>query len=51
MEALAAWILADRRRRAMIERVDGEPVFGSPWERLLADAGFRQDLRGMVLRA
>jgi hypothetical protein len=35
----------------MIERVDGEPVFGSPWEGPLADAGFRQDLRGMVLRA
>ena len=28
--ALAGWILADRRRRAAIERVDGEPVFGSP---------------------
>ena len=48
---LADWILADRRRRAAIERVDGEPVFGSPLEPLLADAGFRTDLRGMVLRA
>ena len=28
--ALAAWVVADRRRRAAIERVDGEPVFGSP---------------------
>jgi ATP-dependent Lhr-like helicase len=49
--ALAAWILTDRRRRAGIERVDGEPVFGSPLELHLASAGFRADLRGMVLRA
>jgi ATP-dependent helicase Lhr and Lhr-like helicase len=48
--ALAAWIASDRRRRASIERVDGEPVFGSPLERPLADAGFQTDLRGMVLR-
>jgi ATP-dependent Lhr-like helicase len=51
VRALAQWILADRRRRAGIERVDGEPVFGSPLEPLLAAAGFRTDLRGMVLRA
>ena len=49
--ALAGWILADRRRSAAIERVDGEPVFGSPLERPLAAAGFRADLRAMVLRA
>ncbi|MGE0027200.1 MAG: DEAD/DEAH box helicase [Thermoleophilia bacterium] len=51
VRALAEWILADRRRRAGIERVDGEPVFGSPLEALLADAGFRTDLRALVLRA
>ncbi len=49
--ALAGWILADRRRRAAIERVDGEPVFGSTLEPILAAAGFRTDLRGLVLRA
>ena len=48
--ALAAWVTADRRRRIVIERVDGEPVFGSPLERTLADAGFQADLRGMMLR-
>ncbi|HTI35607.1 MAG TPA: hypothetical protein VL422_18170, partial [Miltoncostaea sp.] len=51
VRALADWILADRRRRAGIERVDGEPVFGSPLQPLLEAAGFRTDLRGMVLRA
>ena len=51
LHALAAWILADRRRRAAVERVDGEPVFGSPLEAALAEAGFRADLRAMVLRA
>jgi ATP-dependent Lhr-like helicase len=51
VRALAGWVLADRRRKAGIERVDGEPVFGSPIEPLLAGAGFRADLRGMVLRA
>ena len=51
LEALAGWILADRRRRAAIERVDGAPVFGSPLEGPLAAAGFRADLRAMVLRA
>ncbi len=51
LAALAGWILADRRRRAAIERVDGEPVFGSPLEGPLAAAGFRADLRAMVLRA
>jgi ATP-dependent Lhr-like helicase len=51
VRALADWILADRRRRAGIERVDGEPVFGAPLQPLLEAAGFRTDLRGMVLRA
>ncbi len=51
LEALAGWILADRRLRAAVERVDGEPVFGSPFEGPLAAAGFRADLRAMVLRA
>ncbi|WP_217914949.1 Lhr family helicase [Miltoncostaea marina] len=51
VRALAAWVLADRRRRLSIERVDGEPVFGGPMEARLAGAGFATDLRGLVLRA
>jgi ATP-dependent Lhr-like helicase len=51
VRALAGWVLADRRRRLSIERVDGEPVFGTPTERMLTEAGFRTDLRGLVLRA
>jgi ATP-dependent Lhr-like helicase len=50
LSALAGWITSDRRRRVSVERVDGEPVFESPLERPLADAGFQPDLRGMVLR-
>ncbi len=50
LEALAGWVVADRRRRVSVERVNGEPVFGSPLERPLADAGFLADLRGMILR-
>jgi ATP-dependent Lhr-like helicase len=50
LAALADWVTADRRRRVGIERVDGDPVFGSALERPLAGAGFQADLRGMVLR-
>jgi ATP-dependent Lhr-like helicase len=49
--ALADWIRAGRGRKAAIERVDGAPVFGTALEGLLTDAGFRTDLRGLVLRA
>jgi len=51
LEALAAWVRADRARRMLVERVDGEPVSGGPWADLLAGAGFRVDLKGMLLRA
>ncbi|MCC6830271.1 MAG: DEAD/DEAH box helicase, partial [Thermoleophilia bacterium] len=51
LEALAAWVRADRSRRLLVERVDGEPVTGTPWAELLASAGFRVDLKGMLLRA
>ncbi|MGD9695078.1 MAG: DEAD/DEAH box helicase [Thermoleophilia bacterium] len=51
LRALADWILADRSRRAAIERVDGAPVFGSPLEVPLAETGFRADLKAMILRA
>jgi ATP-dependent helicase Lhr and Lhr-like helicase len=49
--ALAGWIRADRRRRAAIERVDGEPVHDTAAAPLLERAGFRSELRAMVLRA
>jgi ATP-dependent Lhr-like helicase len=38
--ALAEHARAGRGRRVAIERVDGAPVLGSPWEPLLAQAGF-----------
>jgi len=49
--ALADWIRAEPGRRAQVERLDGEPVFGSPAEALLLEAGFRQSLRGLELRS
>ena len=51
LRALAEWVLADRSRRVLIERVDGVPVRESPLAEALADAGFREDLKGMILRA
>lgn len=51
LEALAAWVRADRSRRLLVERVDGEPVTGTLWADLLGSAGFRVDLKGMLLRA
>lgn len=49
--ALAEWVLADRSRRVLLERVDGEPVRESPLAETLAAAGFREDLKGLLLRA
>jgi ATP-dependent Lhr-like helicase len=51
LEALAGWITADPRRRVAIETVDGEPVHTCPLAEPLANAGFRSDLKAMVLRA
>jgi ATP-dependent Lhr-like helicase len=51
LEALAGWITADPRRRVAIETVDGEPVHAGPLAEPLAVAGFRSDLKAMVLRA
>jgi ATP-dependent Lhr-like helicase len=51
LQALAAWITADPRRRVAIETVDGEAVHTSPLAEPLAAAGFRSDLKAMVLRA
>ena len=59
LSAVAAWAADDARRaagagasgqrRLRVERADGEPVTGTRWADLLAEAGFRQDLRGMLL--
>ena len=49
--ALREWVAGDRGRRLIVERVDGTPVNEGPWEDLLQDAGFRVDLRGLMLRA
>lgn len=51
VDGLAAWITADASRRVLIERVDGQPARESPLSELLAAAGFRTDLRGLLLRA
>jgi ATP-dependent Lhr-like helicase len=51
LAALAAWVTGERRRRAAIERVDGAPALGAPWEARLAAHGWRSDLRAMILRA
>jgi ATP-dependent Lhr-like helicase len=51
LEALAAFITADRRRKLSLERIDGEPVVGSAWEPLLIELGFRQGPRKLTLSA
>ena len=48
---LAAWITTDPSRRVLIERVDGQPARESALSDVLAAAGFRTDLRGLLLRA
>ena len=51
LEALAAFVPAGRDLRLSLERVDGEPVVGSPWESLLIDVGFRAGPRKLTLSA
>ncbi|MEJ7786230.1 MAG: DEAD/DEAH box helicase, partial [Solirubrobacteraceae bacterium] len=51
LEALAAFVLGDRRRKLSLERVDGEPVVGSGWEDLLIELGFRAGPRKLTLSA
>src|SRR4051794_32933309 len=51
LEALAAFVTADRARRLSLERVDGEPVVGSSWEPLLIEMGFRAGPRKLTLSA
>ena len=51
LEALADHVRKGRLRRIALERFDGEPIVGSPVERLLVDLGFRQGPRKLTLTA
>ena len=42
---------AGRIRRIALEKVDGEPVMGTPWEAALAEVGFRAGPRRLTLSA
>lgn len=50
-ESLATFITSGRGRKLSLERVDGEPVVGSPWEALLVELGFRAGPRKLTLSA
>jgi ATP-dependent Lhr-like helicase len=54
-EALATLADAVHRGRVpvrlQVERFDGDPIVGSPYESLLIDAGFRQGPRKLTLSA
>jgi ATP-dependent Lhr-like helicase len=50
-EALAAAVERGRIRKLGIERVDGEPVMGSPWEERLLELGFRAGPRKLTIGA
>jgi ATP-dependent helicase Lhr and Lhr-like helicase len=51
LEALAAHVRAGRLHRLAIERFDGEPIVGSPFEHALVEAGFSQGPRKLTLSA
>ena len=51
LEALVEAVQRGRVRRLALERVDGEPVVGSPYEQALVDLGFRQGPRKLTLTA
>jgi ATP-dependent helicase Lhr and Lhr-like helicase len=50
-EALAGFVTGGRGRKLSLERVDGEPVVGSPHEALLVELGFRPGPRKLTLSA
>jgi ATP-dependent Lhr-like helicase len=50
-EALAEAVTKGRIKRLALERVDGEPVVGSPWEERLIALGFRAGPRKLTLTA
>ncbi len=49
--ALAAFVTGGRGRKLSLERVDGEPVVGSPLESLLIEVGFRAGPSKLTLSA
>src|SRR5262249_35287623 len=51
LRALADAVLGGRMGKLGVERVDGEPVVGSPWEERLLDLGFRLGPRKLTLSA
>ncbi|HEY8583902.1 MAG TPA: DEAD/DEAH box helicase [Capillimicrobium sp.] len=51
LEALADFVRASRTLKLSLEKVDGEPVVGSPIEALLVELGFRQGPRKLTLSA
>ena len=51
LEALADHVARGRIKRLALERVDGEPVVGSPFGALLIELGFRQSPRKLTLTA
>jgi ATP-dependent Lhr-like helicase len=51
LEALAAFVTADRKHKLSLERVDGEAVVGSDLETLLIEVGFRAGPRKLTLSA
>jgi ATP-dependent Lhr-like helicase len=51
LDALAGFGTAGRGRKLSLEKVDGEPVVGSPWEPLLVELGFRAGPSKLTLSA
>ncbi len=51
LEALVEAVQRSRVRRLVIERVNGEPVVGSPYEETLLGLGFRAGPRKLTLSA
>jgi ATP-dependent Lhr-like helicase len=51
LEALADHVRRGRLKRLALERFDGEPVVGSPFEPVLIEIGFRQGPRRLTLSA
>ena len=50
-EALAQFVIGGRGRKLSLERIDGEPIVGSPLEGMLIELGFRAGPRKLTLSA
>jgi ATP-dependent Lhr-like helicase len=51
LTALADHVRRGRLKRLALERLDGDPIVGSPYEPLLIEIGFRQSPRRLTLSA